>query len=81
MIAASSKSCLICLILSAGLVLEGTERHTSENLIRAARLLRGGEAVKKRLGEKTYAFAMADQLWGVYQMIGKLCPTAYVLRR
>ncbi len=60
---------------------EGGSRNTSENLIRAARLLRGSEAVKKRLGEKTYAFAMADQLWGVYQMIGKLCPTVYVLRR
>ena len=60
---------------------EDGSRHTSENLIRAARLLRGSEAVKKRLGEKTYAFAMADQLWGVYQMIGKLCPTVYVLRR
>ena len=60
---------------------EDGSRHTSENLLRAARLLRGSEAVKKRLGEKTYAFAVADQLWGVYQMIGKLCPTAYVLRR
>ncbi|MCH8162270.1 MAG: hypothetical protein IIB88_10300, partial [Chloroflexi bacterium] len=60
---------------------EDGSRHTSENLLRAARLLRGSEAVKKRLGEKTYAFAVADQFWGVYQMIGKLCPTVYVLRR
>ena len=60
---------------------EAGSRHTSENLVRAARLLRGTEAVRKQLGEKAYEFAMADQLWGVYQMIGKLCPTAYVLRR
>lgn len=60
---------------------EDGSRHTSENLLRAARLLRGSEGVKKRLGEKTYEFAMADQLWGIYQMIGKLCPTVYVLRR
>jgi len=56
-------------------------RRTSESLLRAARLLRGREQVSERLGEEGFAFAMADQLWGVYQMIGKLCPTVYVLRR
>ena len=60
---------------------EDGSRKTSESLLRAARLLRGSEVVSKRLGEKTYAFAIADQLWGVYQMIGKLCPTVYLLRR
>ena len=60
---------------------EAGSRHTSENLLRAARLLRGSEDVRKRLGEKAYEFALADQSWGVYQTIGKLCPTAYLLRR
>jgi SAM-dependent methyltransferase len=60
---------------------EGGSRNTSAKLLRAARLLRGGELVRQLLGEKAYAVAVADQLWGVYQMIGKLCPTAYVLRR
>jgi hypothetical protein len=60
---------------------EAGARKTSASLLRAARLLRGGEPLRKLLGEETYAFAMADQLWGVYQMIGKLCPTVYTLRR
>lgn len=56
-------------------------RKTSANLLRAARLLRGGQRVRKLLGENAYEFALADQFWGVYQMIGKLCPTVYALRR
>jgi ubiquinone/menaquinone biosynthesis C-methylase UbiE len=56
-------------------------RKTSANLHRAALLLRGGESIRDRLGDKAYEFALADQLWGIYQMIGKLCPTVYVLRR
>jgi SAM-dependent methyltransferase len=59
---------------------EGASRVTS-SLLRAARLLRGAESVRTALGDRAYEFALADQLWGVYQMIGKLCPTAYILRR
>ena len=59
---------------------EGSQRVTSANLQRAARLIRGAARLKERLGETAYEFALADQLWGIYQMIGKLCPTAYVLR-
>jgi SAM-dependent methyltransferase len=55
-------------------------RKTSESLLRAARLLRGGDALRERMGDRGYEFALNDQLWGIYQMIGKLRPTVYVLR-
>jgi SAM-dependent methyltransferase len=61
--------------------IEGGSQAASQRLLRAARLLRGAESVRKALGATAYEFALADQLWGVYQMIGKLCPTAYILRR
>ena len=56
-------------------------RKTSANLVRAARLIRAEESIRAELGDAAYEFAMADQLWGIYQMIGKLVPTMYVLRR
>jgi SAM-dependent methyltransferase len=55
-------------------------RKTSDSLVRAGQLVRGRDAVTGEFGEDAYAFAMADQLWGIYQMIGKLRPTLYVLR-
>jgi ubiquinone/menaquinone biosynthesis C-methylase UbiE len=56
-------------------------RRTSESLARAGKLVRGREAIVAQFGVDAWSFAMADQLWGIYQMIGKLCPTLYVLRR
>jgi len=56
-------------------------RRTSTNLQRAAVLVRGVESVRKVIGAKAYEFTLADQLWGIYQMIGKLRPTIYLLRR
>ena len=56
-------------------------RRTSDSLVRAARLVRAGNGARRSLGDDGYAFAMVDQLWGVYQMIGKLRPVVYVLRR
>lgn len=59
---------------------QGGAQQASVRLMRAAQLLRGGDAVRKRLGDEAFEFALADQLWGVYQMIGKLQPTCYVLQ-
>jgi SAM-dependent methyltransferase len=56
-------------------------RKTSQNLLRASQLVRDRERLTRELGASGYAFAMADQLWGIYQLIGKLCPTIYLLRR
>ena len=60
---------------------EGEDGRTSSKLLRAARIVRGGEALRREIGEVAYAIHLADCLWGVYQMIGKLRPVAYVLGR
>ncbi len=56
-------------------------RVTADKLLRAARMLRGGEPLRQAIGEKMYDDHLSDSLWGIYQMIGKLRPTIYVLRR
>jgi SAM-dependent methyltransferase len=61
-------------------LVEGS-RDTGTALLTAARLIRGGGELRARMGDRAYEFALADQLWGVYQMIGKLMPTAYVPQR
>lgn len=51
---------------------------TSQQLLRLARLRRNREAIVAEIGERDYWVEMADCHWGVYQMLGKLCPTVYV---
>jgi hypothetical protein len=47
--------------------------------LHAARLIRDAERFRGELGLVTYEVELADSLWGVYQMIGKLSPRVYVL--
>jgi SAM-dependent methyltransferase len=54
--------------------------RTSQQLLHAARLLRAADDLVDELGEITYRVELANALWGVYQMIGKLEPRVYVLR-
>ncbi len=60
---------------------EDGSRRTSSQLLHAARLIRAGEALRTELGEVDYRVELANALWGVYQMIGKLEPRIYTLRR
>ena len=59
---------------------DGT-RRTSEQLLRAARLLRAPSRFVDEFGLIAYEFELANCLWGVYQMIGKLSPRVYLLAR
>jgi SAM-dependent methyltransferase len=59
---------------------EQGDRRTSRQLLWAARLLRDPERFRAALGEADYDAELANCLWGVYQMIGKLSPAVYVLR-
>lgn len=59
---------------------DGT-RTTSRQLLHVARLLREAEALKGALGEVAYRVELANAMWGVYQMIGKLEPRIYVLQK
>jgi sarcosine/dimethylglycine N-methyltransferase len=61
--------------------LETGDRRTIDDLLRAARLRRRETELVARYGRDSYEAALADSLWGVYQLLGKLCPTVYVLEK
>ncbi|APU13114.1 methyltransferase family protein [Actinoalloteichus sp. GBA129-24] len=80
---------------AAGLVIESTdvigsewreaweedgEGLTSRQLLYAARLIRKSEQLRAELGDADYRVELANALWGVYQMIGKLEPRIFLLR-
>lgn len=50
-------------------------------LLQVARLLRSKESFVRQFGESNYEIAIADRLWHVYRMIGKLSGLIYVLQR
>src|SRR5205823_2814104 len=52
---------------------------TTRALLRLARLRRREEQLVAEFGRMVYEMAVADCHWGVYQMLGKLCPTVYLL--
>jgi 2-polyprenyl-3-methyl-5-hydroxy-6-metoxy-1,4-benzoquinol methylase len=59
---------------------DGT-RTTSQQLLWIARLRRDRERLIAALGLDAYECELANCHWGVYQMLGKLCPMMYVLRK
>jgi SAM-dependent methyltransferase len=52
---------------------------TSRQLLRIARMRRDRERLIAELGLAAYESELANCHWGVYQMLGKLCPMMYVL--
>lgn len=52
----------------------------SRDLLRLARLRRQRDAIIEEYGEEVYATAQASLHWTVYQFLGKVEPTLYVLR-
>jgi SAM-dependent methyltransferase len=59
---------------------EGDHRG-SRQLLHVSRLLRNRQVLEERFGTDAYEAMLTDNLWGVYQMIGKLNPHVYVLSR
>ncbi len=59
---------------------DGTHR-TSIQLLHAARLIRAEPQLRLAMGEVPYRVELANAMWGIYQMIGKLEPRIYTLRR
>ena len=55
--------------------------RTSLALVRLSRMRRDRERIERALGAEMYAHLLSGYQWGVYQMLGKLAPTIYVLRR
>jgi ubiquinone/menaquinone biosynthesis C-methylase UbiE len=54
---------------------------TSKQLLTIARLHRDRERLQRELGQINYEVELADCHWGVYQMLGKLQPRVYTLRK
>jgi len=82
------------LLAASATTLRGRERHPCTaahahrgrglrlgQLLWVSRLLRNRPAYENRFGTGAYEVMLADSLWGVYQMIGKLNPRIYVLSR
>ena len=61
--------------------LETGDRRTVDDLLRVARLRRRETELVARYGRESYEAALADSVWGAYQLLGKLCPTVYVLEK
>jgi SAM-dependent methyltransferase len=60
---------------------ESGDARTSKQLLRIARMRRDRAALVADLGENDYAVELADCLWGVYQMLGKLAGIVYTLHK
>ncbi len=61
---------------------EEDETHTTSlQLLHLARLRRKRNEYIAALGRTLYEVELANCHWGVYQMLGKLCPISYTLRR
>jgi len=52
-----------------------------DDLLRLSRLQRRHHELVERHGEAHVAAFAAARAWGIYQLLGKLCPTIYVWRR
>jgi SAM-dependent methyltransferase len=60
---------------------EEGDHRSSRQLLHVSRLLRNRQVLEERFGTDAYEAMLTDNLWGVYQMIGKLNPHVYVLSR
>ncbi|NUQ33439.1 MAG: class I SAM-dependent methyltransferase [Planctomycetaceae bacterium] len=60
---------------------ETGNRMTSLQLLRMARMLRKRDALIAESGPVRYEAELAECYWGVWQMMGKLCPVVYVLKK
>jgi SAM-dependent methyltransferase len=55
--------------------------NASESLLMLSRIDRRGDELVAKYGAAAVEAVRGGQLWGIYQMIGKLCPTVYVWER
>jgi hypothetical protein len=52
-----------------------------EDLLSVARMRRSEAAFVAQYGRERYEAIYAGRLWGIYQMLGKLQPTVYLLAK
>jgi ubiquinone/menaquinone biosynthesis C-methylase UbiE len=61
--------------------LENGKLWAVEDLLTLARLRRQEQALVARFGRARYEATYGGCLWGIYQMLGKLCPTVYIVEK
>lgn len=61
--------------------LEKGDPEMADSLLAVARMRRREGEWVERFGKARYEAAYGGELWGIYQMLGKLCPTVYVLQK
>jgi len=62
-------------------MIEDGSWDAGDALLRLSRLRRQEQALVEAHGPSTVDAYLGGQLWGIYQLLGKLCPTVYVWRR
>jgi hypothetical protein len=62
-------------------MIEEGEWNPAEDLLQIARLGRRRHELAARFGDGALDAALGGLLWGVYQVLGKLCPSVYVWER
>jgi SAM-dependent methyltransferase len=62
-------------------MLEDEKWNATEDLLSLARLHRRREALVERFGSAAVDAAESSLTWGLYQVLGKLCPTVFVWER
>jgi SAM-dependent methyltransferase len=60
---------------------ESGDRQLIDELLWIARIRRSRDSLVHRYGHAKVEAQLAGASWGVYQMLGKLCPTVYLLRK
>ena len=60
---------------------EERTQPVARDLLRLARLRRQRDRIIEEAGEAIYGHIESNLHWGVYQFLGKLLPTLYVLRK
>ncbi len=61
--------------------IENDDLSIATDLLKIARMRRAEEEMVERIGRGRYEAELAVRLWGVYQILGKLMPVAYLLRK
>lgn len=59
---------------------ESGDHRTSQQLLQCAHMLRDRERLIGEIGRVRYEMELANALWGIYTMIGKLSPAVHVFR-
>ena len=60
---------------------EGGDTSLLEELLCIARLRRSASELIEQFGRSRYDVTYVECLWSIYQMLGKLCPTVYILQK